>query len=352
MDNRCLGMSLIAVLIGMALSTLVVSGAIYWYQFTKEHYIVEGEHHSEKEVQRTLFQFLIQDLHVSGYRGCRSRDEFFPITRGVVEKRSEINIFPQDRRLVFGFLVTAENCFGKMPETVCNRVIKNTDLLIIYDIPKRTAELAKNMSDPSDTLQTKQDSHFAKGSLVLISDCLQGDLFVANEVGGDLIFHQVTAKDSKNKSNALSKCYLRGSEVTELQRVAYYLGEPKRFIARNANHPKKPIYALYRDDLLHSAEELVTGINEFKVEFGFFSKSLPETLYKPAGQIEDCLAINSVRIKIKTINERTSKENEWETEIALRNWHGPDYRDHLVDGHLSHFSTLDAAGTLGSKNSP
>jgi len=318
--QRSLGMSLVGVLISIAFSFIILAAALYGYQFIKIQYIKQRESFTKQDLQRILFQNLVQDLRSSGYRGSRTKDDSFPIHYQFTTKIHWSSL-PVDRRMVFGLIVNLNNCLIHLPETLCRRALEEkeqAEILIIYHIPQNRQTLAKDRVDPLDTLETADKNTIRAKSLVLIEDGLQGDLFIANEVKEKLIFHQAT-KDG-NWSGVLSKAYLKGSSITELQSVAYYVGKSKQ----------KGVTALFRDDLFHKAEEIFTEISELKIQYGVHLTGKPKLVYKAATQIEDWEAIKSVQVKIKARNQRTAEEYPWEVEVALRNGNGSYFSNNSV----------------------
>lgn len=308
MRERLVGYSLISLLISMSIGMVVVAGAGTWYQIVHKQYLIQKSTQAVLTRVRTVFQFLSEDLQTSGYRGVRSRDPNFRITKHMaVQYKHPMEyrlLFPLDRRLVFGF--------AKQAHPFCS---ENRDVLVIYDIPRNRTLLGSDMLNAKDRILSLQKSGIQEGALVLIADYMQGDLFVTNQVIDQSIFHQ---NISANTTDTLSKLYKiqDKTEVMELQRVIYYL---KPLTIQTA----KTAYGLYRKDVLNphtAAQELVRGITTFSLLYG-----LGNAQYKNASQMEDSLSnsdwlrVLSVKISLSIMNEYTKQEEAFEFEIALKN---------------------------------
>ncbi len=283
----------------MTLGFVIVLGAVQWYQILKKTFIVQREKRQNLNIGRTALQFLMSDLSTSGYRGCRTFDDNFPIRRLFASFSGSARFFKIDRK-VFGFNATPGNCQGRVPEKICKRIKENSDVLVIYNIPKAIYFLKQDMKKNDEVLYTKGNHQIRKGSIALISDCFQGELFIAEEVENQKIFHRKTIQT--NLTDSFNKLYKKGSEITELQTVAYYLGTPFRF------EKDLGVYALYRDDLFHEAEEILDNIVGFQVEFGILIP--PDTFqYKTASLINDdqWKLVRTVRLRIETKSSLKTK---------------------------------------------
>jgi len=284
----------------MALGMIVILGAIHWHQILKKTLMIQKEKRRDLHAGRTVFQFFMNDLENSGYRGCRTLDDNFPVHRLFVNFASPMCFFRMDRK-VFGFHATSGNCLNKMPKKVCKRVKENSDVLVIYNIPQAIHFLKRNMKRTNEVLYVEGEHHIRRGSVVLISDCLQGELFIAEETEAGSIFHRKTIQT--NFTDSFSKLYQKGAEITELQTVAYYLGVTVR-------EGRLGTYSLYRDDLLHEAEEILDKIVDFQVRFGVLVS--PDVFqYKDVSEIRDdqWSMIKTVYVRVKVANplERDKK---------------------------------------------
>ncbi len=257
-----------------------------------------------------ILPFLSNDLASSGYRGPRTRDLSFPVYQH----------FNGAQHPWFGrkFAVlgcqNASDCAAHLPARVLSRLKPNSEILIIYGVPKNIGHLANAMTSASEPIRVKQLSKIAEKSLVLISDGLSSDLFIASTVQGQTIFHEQTPYT--NVRGFLSKAYPKGSEIMELQSVAYYLGIPLRSPLQTQS------FSLYRDDLAQKAEEISEGIKTISFSYALAEPFKPMRFAKAgAFSNRDWIWVKGLRIEINFHHSPS-----WRYDFALRN--GPRAYDY------------------------
>lgn len=311
MDHRSTGTSLLSVIVSMALGMIVLGGAVGWYQIIKKQYTIQKGMQEASTAAKIVFQFLSRDLQASGYKGLRSRDPTFKIQKHMIPRSyngmSHAILYPIDGRLVFGFLENAHP-----------RCAEGREVLLVYDVPRKRATLSKDDTNSDGRIQTLGVSGIRKGALVLIADCLQGDLLVADDVRENLIFYQHIG--GANSLGPLTKHYRHqdNTEVVELQHIMYYLAP---------HDSEKPIYGFYRENILlpGSEQELVRNIVGFQITYGIWNRDTKTIVYKRAAEVEsqglgsDWANVVSVHIDISVLNLGTGEEHPFQTEIALRN---------------------------------
>ncbi len=232
--------------------------------------------------ERTALQFLINDLYASGYRGARTRDSHFPL-HPIYREEGPYQYLRFDRAVSM-FSALPGRCYGKLPLESCQAIQENSDVLIIYNIPTIITQLKHPMQDLNAVLNVKNSSPIRAKALVLISDNEAGDLFIASDVEGEKIFHELGAY---NKTASFCKRYDVDAEIVELDTVAYYLKDN----------------ALIRDDILLRSEEILRGVKDFKVHLHFDKEKYP--------------TVNSVHLRLTSIHNQV-----WDYEIAIRNRYG------------------------------
>ncbi|HQZ87827.1 MAG TPA: PilW family protein [Gammaproteobacteria bacterium] len=307
----------------MTLGLVILVAAMQWYHVSKISHFAEKNKKEILDIGRTLFQFIRHDLQSSGYRGCRTQDSNFPIRRNF-EKNGIPYKFLKTDRAVFGFEAAAGVCQQHIPQKICDSLRENSDVLVIYNIPQKVNFLKHSMVKSDDALFIQAGGRIQKNAMVLISDVQQGDFFIANDVENEKIFHQLGA----NSTFLLSKSYKQDAEVTELQTIAYYLGIPDRSSALRGT------YSLFRSDIRQKSEEIVEGIVDFSVEYGFFESSdtslegtSEKFQYYAAAEVkpEQWALVRMVRLKIETKGETyhgiSQKNHCWEYAFAIRNGH-------------------------------
>jgi len=311
-------MSLINVLFGMLLGSLVVAGVTQWYVVAKKFFLLQAKHFDSLEMGRVSFHYLQRDLQSAGYRGCRTNDETFPVNHIYSPLNRKFQFF-NFNQAVFGFIASPGACYGKMPDISCKRIKKNTPVLIIYNVPQKINRLVNDLKFAEDAISLPHNHGIHENSLVLINDCHHGDLFIANRVETTKIYHNKII--NVNESDALSRGYVnKNAVVVELQTIAYYLGVPERY--EKEHHKNLDIAqvnaALFRDDLLQQAQEIVSDVSDLMFEFGIKTSrdDKDKMSYRTLTQMRehDWPCVQLVRVTIVDTNKQ-----RWIYEISLRN---------------------------------
>ena len=312
--RRSLGFSLIQALISFTLSLLIVAGVFSWHQVVKTILIKFKDKRAHLTVGSTALQLIMNDLKYSGYRGCRSLDENYPVRLHMVSHVIPYQFYAL-QSAVMGFVANSA-CKKQLPEATCDRLKPGTHVLVIYNIPRTVTSLKRSLENPSDDIfvaaaESMQKHH----SLILVNDCYTADIFVAEDVdkGEGKIFRKISPQS--NASRELSKAYQAGSEVVELSLVAYYVGHEN---------------TLFRDDLSHEAQKVLQGVRALEMEY-----ALPiggegiHYRHSQALTASDWPLVVGVRLKLTTTDEKV-----WEYEFSIRNRRHPYLRFNPLNDDL------------------
>ncbi len=255
------GSSFISLCVGISLGLVLMLIALYNELCLKKTMLVFGSRLDRVEKTREIHQFLGDDLRFSGYLGPRTRDQSFPV---YLQVDPSTHPWVRSGRAVFG-CESFERCAVPLGTQARARSKAHSPILIIYNIPQTPQRSAQAMQDPCAVIKLERPTLLRRGSVVLMSDSLSADFFIASAIQGQSLFHAQTPYT--NRSDFLSKAYPKGAEVVELQTVAYYLGVPTR-----SKHDLET-FSLYRDDLCHEAEEISEGIVAMRLEYAVLEPS-------------------------------------------------------------------------------
>ncbi len=308
--SLCRGSSFLSLCIGMSLGLLLVFIVLDDYQRLGKTMLRFSPHLAIAEKTREIVQFLGNDLRLSGYLGPRTRDPSCPIYRQLDPLR---HAWLRQDRAVFG-CASIERCGVSLGAGAMARLKAHSPIIIIYNIPKAIQRLSQVMDGPSGVMKLEDQTTLRAGSVVLVSDGLASDFFIASAVQGRILFHAQTPYT--NRSSFLSKAYPKGAEVVELQTVAYYLGLPSR---SSKDHNT---FSLYRDDQCHEVEEITEGIVGMKLEYAVLEPA-KGLRFAAADQLleKDWPWVSGVRLHIDF-----HQYPSWSYDFAIRN--GPRaYRD-------------------------
>ena len=294
----------------MSVGLLLMLIVLYDYQRLHKTMLRFSPHLEIAEKNREIVQFLGNDLRLSGYLGPRTRDSSCPVYR---QFDPSTHAWLRQEPAVFG-CESIERCAVSLGAGAKARLKAHSPIIIIYNIPKAIQRLSQAMDGPSGVIKVEHPTTVRAGSVVLVSDGLSSDFFIASAVQGHTLFHAQTPYT--NRSPFLSKAYPKGSEVVELQTVAYYLGLPPR----SSKGPNT--FSLYRDDQCHEVEELTEGIVGMKLEYAVL-EPVKGLRFATADQLleKDWPWVSGVRLHID-FHQRPSGRYDF----AIRN--GPRaYRD-------------------------
>jgi hypothetical protein len=299
----CRGSSFLSLCIGMSLGLLLILIVLYDYQRLGKSMLGFSPHFEMAEKTREIVQFLGNDLRLSGYLGPRTRDPSCPIYR---QLNPQNHAWLRQDRAVFG-CASIERCSVLLGAGAMARLKAHSPIIIIYNIPKAIQRLSQAMDGPSGVMRLEHQTTVRVGSVVLVSDGLASDFFIASAVQGHTLFHEQTPYT--NQSPSLSKAYPKGSEVIELQTVAYYLGLPSR------SSKDRKTFSLYRDDQCHEVEEITEGIVGMKLEYRVLEPA-KGLRFATADQLleKDWHWVSGVRLHID-FYQRPS----WRYDFAIRN---------------------------------
>lgn len=338
-------MNLISILMGIGVGAILMVSVTQWAFISKQTFQQHQNQMHFLDAGQTAIHYFLRDIQAAGYRGSRSMDISFPINKLYSDWNKEFDYFSDDKT-VFGFFASPGACYRKMPHSACKRMKENSPVLIVYQVPQKINPLLTFMKRADEPLILKPQHGIRKGSMVLISDGYQGDLFIANRIQGSMVFHE--KRIGLNKSECFSKAYRENAEVVELQTVAYYLGIPERFENvqyrnsnkntsmnmnrnknKNMNKDNEIHYSLFRDDFLQNAQEIITGVSHVEFEYALQNKEEGSISYYHSENIPDHQwpLVQSVRIHLTLENQQ-----KWDFEVALRNRIFPDI----------HFGSIDA----------
>jgi Tfp pilus assembly protein PilW len=338
-------MNLISILMGLGLSIILIASATQWVMIAKKTFQQYQQQALYLDIGQSALQYFLRDIHASGYRGPRSQDASFPLNK-IVSEFSKDKAYLRFDRSVYGFFSSPGSCYKKMPEVSCKRVKENSPVLIIYNVAQKMNVMLQAAKSSEENLRLSPNHGIHQGALVLIADGYQGDLFIANLVQGSVIHHDKML--NVNQSANFSKVYSAAAEVVELQTVAYYLGTPERFQKNNPANRKNVSYALFRDDFLQNAQEIMAGVSDVEFEYSLQDPESGEIRYQKAQYISerDWPLVRSLRVFLSMEDKKN-----WAFEVAIRNRISPPinfgYANHRILAWNSHGNARHA---LISKN--
>lgn len=293
MVKRQAGLSLIELMIGIALSLLLILGVTQIFLSSKTTYSSNQALSTVQENGRFAIELLSRDVRNAGYKGqCLS----MPVNH---LNGGSSDLWAQNDEPVHGWEA------GK-PTFISRDVAAESDTLFIQfaaggsDVKGDAGNAASANDikfDPSNGVSA------ADGNVVLISDGLACDLFENKSNDGGIL--------SKDTNSDWSHDYTDDFEILMFQSVAYYVAEDDEGVP-----------TLYRSRLKHDvsgeeAEPLVPGIASLNVEYGIGTNRTVND-YVVASSVTNWGNVSSVKLMLDVISPSGLKK-EFSTIVGLRN---------------------------------
>lgn len=282
---RMTGLSLVELMIALALGIFLSTGAIQSYLMTKSTYSMQRAVGSIQENGRLAQEFLGFDIRNAGNIGCGTNtmtgdlDGSADNTHGTQYCSTAINTLDDAVKLEFDFgkavygidTVDGTATMGQsFKGTGLNPApLAGTDALVIRGSADSGVVLTgDNNGDANLNVSvTSIDgngcfSGICPNDILVVTDCAKAKIFQANELqqNGTMIVHNNSGLtqcsawggNGQNKPN-----FAAGSKILKMQSRFYY-------VANNDDG----IPSLYSSGATGAASELLTGVEDFQLEFG------------------------------------------------------------------------------------
>ncbi len=340
--DRQSGFSLIELMIALVVGLIVVGAAGQYYLGSKLTFNSQTQNGRLQESGRFALEFMARDLRMGGFTGCGSRGR-----NGVpLLYRSYLNATAYPFDVEFGVsgyeasssapgqtvTLNATNPApggtwvpelpagggGSIASQMRSRALPGSDAVIV-----RSTDVGLPLVSPftsgSQIFADNQPTDIATGDILLVSDCLQMQMFQATNVtdGGTRLNIVGSRGGSFTPGNAENinargpvTNFGPGSEVAKVRTFAYFVGQ---------GADGQP--ALYREALEGSslvAEELISGVESMQVLYGVdLTGNRVVDSYVTASAMADWSQVLSVRIALLVRSPEEFTEDEDERSFLL-----------------------------------
>ena len=247
------GFSLIELMVALVIGLLLLSAVLQLFLSSRQTFRVQQALGQIQQESRFAFDMLSRELRMIGYQGCAGSATLNPRViadndaDGVADLQYAANL------LLEGF----DDGVGWGNPTPLPHL--NGDVIRFVYGDGNSARLAGNMTSDNANIQITHDpGGLAAGDLLMVSDCLDADIFAATSVsqaGGSSVVTLAHAIN-RNLNNRLSKAYGANAHVMWLRHHSY-------FIAEEDNAP-----GLYRIDTTGNTLRLVEGVEDMQILYG------------------------------------------------------------------------------------
>jgi len=325
--TRNRGFSLIEMLIAMVLGLLVMGAAGQYYLANKASFNSQMQNGYLLESGRYVIEMMSRDLRMGGYTGCGSRG----YVRSPTTIRSYLNgtgyPFGDMAVGVFGYEASGTapgESFGisssypspggswspNLPPAgpsqsrIAQLAIPGSDVLVVRSMSPNGLPLRAPYTSGSQIFVQQpvagQSLEFTTGDIVMVTDCIQLQIFQATNVstGGpsiNVVGSQAGSFVPGNATNINERgpltAFGEGSEISVVQSSAYFVGQ---------GADGSP--SLYREQLQRGTmvtEELISQVETLQVVYGVDDTgNLIVNRFLAADEVTDWNSVVSVRISL------------------------------------------------------
>ena len=323
--NKNNGLTLVEVMVAVVIGLIIMAGVMQIYLSNKQTYRMTEGLSRLQENGRFATYFLVRDIRMAGYQGCKSRSASTTI---IASPGPGDDVYNKDQSLSAVDNTTTGNIDLDADGTnEITSVLSNTDVITIQYAKPCGGSLTGNMTPANanipiawpNTCNLQQNDYF------IISDCQSADIAKVTNTPNQSGTVQ-TIKHGGNTTPApaipmLSKLYGSGAEIFTLASYTFYL----------QNNAQGVPSLWRRDNASGATEELVEDIDDLQLLYGEDTDgSGVANRYVDAASVSDMADVVSIRfiISARTPEDNLSVQNagtdnrirkQFSTTIAIRN---------------------------------
>ncbi len=319
MKQRQKGVTLIELMIALVISSLVMVGVVTVYSSSKRSYVIQEEYARLQENARYAIDALTRDIRQAGYAGCNPKvnnlldDTDSSYSPALFNFYSGIDGWdftttsPGDN-----FTITTLDTPGAagdwngmgtgagLPPTLAGQVLPGNDVLVV-----KSASNVNNLSPVGNTPANAATITFGgptgitAGSIVIISDCKQADVFQnqSNANANNLTRPASGSPGNVNPAgNDFSQSYQNNANVQTVKSRAFFIGPGA------SGEPALHIADYNQGTAGVQIREVVESIENMQVLYGVDTTPNDDNIqpnqYVPAGAGVDPDDVISVRVSI------------------------------------------------------
>ncbi len=314
------GLTLIEMMIAMALSLLLMAGATSMFLGSKKTFKVQEESARIQENMRYVVTRMIKDISPAGFLGCAPSAQ-----EGASQVKS--TVVASHAFSDFGEAITGEEGGDNEPDKLTVRfALPEFSLPIIA--PMTASDSAVRVDDSSE-VYTK---NYKTGDIIAVSDCSLSAVFMVTNAGADGKLAHVVDGNTTNSTEGTTHYFggepYSSATVMKMDAVTYDLERKTDTKDTPATDDDTTTSHLYATRLGGSRQEILSGVEDFQVEYGIDNTAIPDgtsDLYinwtaVTAGNLENRIA--SLRITLglssgKPINSAESTNTDFAQEIKF-----------------------------------
>lgn len=294
--DRQTGIGLVEIMVALVVSSLLIGGLIQIFSSNKQTYILQDEMSRLQENGRFAFHFLMKDLRMAGYFGCRNN---VPVQNNLDPTSSDYD-FSYDFAGSPLITYNAKDAGGWSPALPASiqalDPLAGNDIVLIRSAEASSVSLTSPYQSGDATkasIHLEKGHGLSKGDIAVVSDCSKATVVQITGEGGGGTSAAVTNNTGNsvspgNATSALGHNYGDGAIISKIQSNVFY-------VANNVSG----VPALYRKTLTNgeNAEELVAGVDQLSFRYGYDSNGDREldgyTEAPTASQLSGVMAVRT-----------------------------------------------------------
>lgn len=221
------GMVLIEVILAITIGLIIISVLMEIFLTSQQSSRLQSALYSIQDNADAAIAILSNEIHQAGMLGCARLTHDFPIIQ-----------------------------HGEYQLTTKNKLLGTTKNAITVRYAKYPHSFLKEAMQDDVTLHASEQNHFASGDILIISDCNQAEIFMAEKVKLKHGIQEITA------STPLHNRYKQFAEISTLIVNTFYAAKTNR-----KNRDGTPVYALFLEDRLHHKSELIANVNQLNIAY-------------------------------------------------------------------------------------
>lgn len=288
--GRQQGLTLIEMMVAMVLGLLLTFGILQVFLSTKNVYRMQADMARIQENGRFAVDILSRDIRMAGYSGCGNID------------RVPVNVIAENPGEYMNFdSSTVVGGQDNVAEGNAYQAVAGTDVLSIRGAAAAGVRLYPETVLNANVKIEGNPYGFKKGDTLMVTDCLNADVFNAVSVsnGGN---NKVTIAHSQagNTSNFLSKAYGSDAEIMFFQALTYYIRPSGR--TTQGGRSVNSLWLRVQGAGLGSTPqdmEVVEGVEDMQLEYGIdTSGNRAVNQYVTANNVTDWSEVVAVRFSL------------------------------------------------------
>lgn len=298
------GLTMVEMMVAITIALILTAGVLQIFVNSKQTYRIEESLSRLQESGRLGLAFMVNDIRMAGYWGCQPNPD---------NVRNNLNAGTGYFDYTAGGISGTEGGSG-VPDSITLRGGDGSSGLT----PLPNGGSGKYSPLPSTALQVQDPNDLKPGDVLMISDCIGGDIFqiTNNNPGGTGTVDHNTGTGSPGNLTNLSKAYKGDASIMYIKQIAYTVAAGSDGLT-----------ALWRSEN-GTNQEIVDDVSDLQILYGEdMNKDKSVDRYVTADNVANFNNVYSVHIEltVQTAENNTALNaggrisKTFSTTVAIRN---------------------------------